>query len=418
MGTVEIILLLLIVVLICVSVFILSRFISLNREINDYRAETGKEIKESFSSFSSMLYNAQKSAADAQNKSLEEMGNRFDRMQDDNNRRLEQMRNTVDEKLQKTLEERIGQSFRIVNQSLAKVTEGIGEMQSIASGVGDLKKVLSNVKTRGVLGEIQLAAILEEVLPHEQYEENVNTTGEAGNVVEFAVKLPGAGEEPVWLPIDAKFPGDTYQKLLDAYETGDAKIVDAAKKELVSIIKKEAKDINRKYISPPKTTNFGIMFLPFEGLYSEVIRLGMVELLQREYRVNIAGPTTIAAMLNSLQMGFRTLAIQKRSDEVWKVLGAVRREFEKFEAELLKAKKNISQANKNLDTLIGTRSNKVLSSLKKVEKLPDSESPEPESVIPNGGSVTSEFECRSLTEKDDISDAGLEIQGSESEMMK
>lgn len=418
MGTVEIILLLLIVVLICVSVFILSRFISLNREINDYRAETGKEIKESFSSFSSMLYNAQKSAADAQNKSLEEMGNRFDRMQDDNNRRLEQMRNTVDEKLQKTLEERIGQSFRIVNQSLAKVTEGIGEMQSIASGVGDLKKVLSNVKTRGVLGEIQLAAILEEILPHEQYEENVNTTGEAGNVVEFAVKLPGAGEEPVWLPIDAKFPGDTYQKLLDAYETGDAKIVDAAKKELVSIIKKEAKDINRKYISPPKTTNFGIMFLPFEGLYSEVIRLDMVELLQREYRVNIAGPTTIAAMLNSLQMGFRTLAIQKRSDEVWKVLGAVRREFEKFEAELLKAKKNISQANKNLDTLIGTRSNKVLSSLKKVEKLPDSESPEPESVIPNGGSVTSEFECRSLAEKDDISDAGLEIQGSESEMME
>lgn len=418
MGTVEIILLLLIVVLICVSVFILSRFISLNREINDYRAETGKEIKESFSSFSSMLYNAQKSAADAQNKSLEEMGNRFDRMQDDNNRRLEQMRNTVDEKLQKTLEERIGQSFRIVNQSLAKVTEGIGEMQSIASGVGDLKKVLSNVKTRGVLGEIQLAAILEEILPHEQYEENVNTTGEAGNVVEFAVKLPGAGEEPVWLPIDAKFPGDTYQKLLDAYETGDAKIVDAAKKELVSIVKKEAKDINRKYISPPKTTNFGIMFLPFEGLYSEVIRLGMVELLQREYRVNIAGPTTIAAMLNSLQMGFRTLAIQKRSDEVWKVLGAVRREFEKFEAELLKAKKNISQANKNLDTLIGTRSNKVLSSLKKVEKLPDSESPEPESVIPNRGSVTSEFECRSLAEKDDISDAGLEIQGSESEMME
>lgn len=418
MGTVEIILLLLIVVLICVSVFILSRFISLNREINDYRAETGKEIKESFSSFSSMLYNAQKSAADAQNKSLEEMGNRFDRMQDDNNRRLEQMRNTVDEKLQKTLEERIGQSFRIVNQSLAKVTEGIGEMQSIASGVGDLKKVLSNVKTRGVLGEIQLAAILEEILPHEQYEENVNTTGEAGNVVEFAVKLPGAGEEPVWLPIDAKFPGDTYQKLLDAYETGNAKIVDAAKKELVSIIKKEAKDINRKYISPPKTTNFGIMFLPFEGLYSEVIRLGMVELLQREYRVNIAGPTTIAAMLNSLQMGFRTLAIQKRSDEVWKVLGAVRREFEKFEAELLKAKKNISQANKNLDTLIGTRSNKVLSSLKKVEKLPDSESPEPESVIPNGGSVTSEFECRSLAEKDDLSDAGLEIQGSESEMME
>ncbi len=373
MGTVEIILLLLIVVLICVSVFILSRFMSLNREINEYRSETGKEIKESFNSFSNILYNAQKNATDAQNKSLEEIGNRFDRMQDDNNRRLEQMRNTVDEKLQKTLEERIGQSFRIVNQSLVKVTEGIGEMQSIASGVGDLKKVLSNVKTRGVLGEIQLGAILDEILPREQYGQNVNTTGEAGNVVEFAVKLPGTGEEPVWLPIDAKFPGDTYQKLLDAYETGDAKLVNAAKKELVAVIKKEAKDINEKYVSPPKTTNFGIMFLPFEGLYAEVIRLGMVEVLQREYRVNIAGPTTVAAMLNSLQMGFRTLAIQKRSDEVWKVLGNVKREFEKFGNELEKAKKNILQANKNLDNLLGTRSNKVLSSLKKVEKLPETE---------------------------------------------
>ena len=202
----------------------------------------------------------------------------------DNNQKLDKMRNIVDEKLQKTLEERIGQSFRTVNNSLSKVAEGLGEMQTIAVGVGDLKKVLSNVKTRGVLGEIQLASILEEILAPQQYEQNVNTTGEGRNIVEFAVKLPGNDEGFVWLPIDSKFPGDTYGNLVDAYETGDSKLVLAAQKELISTIKKEAKDISEKYIAPPKTTNFGIMFLPFEGLYSEVVRLGLVEVLQRDYK--------------------------------------------------------------------------------------------------------------------------------------
>ena len=294
-------------------------------------------------------------------------------MQADNNQRLDEMRNIVDEKLQKTLEERIGQSFRTVNHSLSKVAEGLGEMQTIAGGVGDLKKVLSNVKTRGVLGEIQLASILEEILAPQQYEQNVNTTGEGRNIVEFAVKLPGNDEGFVWLPIDSKFPGDTYGNLVDAYETGDSKLVLAAQKELISTIKKEAKDISEKYIAPPKTTNFGIMFLPFEGLYSEVVRLGLVEVLQRDYKVNIAGPTTMAATLNSLQMGFKTLAIQKRTGEVWEILGAVKTEFAKFEAELEKAQKNVIQANNNLENLLGTRSRVMRSKLKKVEELPGDE---------------------------------------------
>lgn len=373
MGAIEIILLILLVAVTCVSVFLLSRFTGLYKEMNTYRQETGRAINDSFNSFSNMLYNSQKSTIDSQEKRLDEISRQFNRMQADNNQRLDEMRNIVDEKLQKTLEERIGQSFRTVNHSLSKVAEGLGEMQTIASGVGDLKKVLSNVKTRGVLGEIQLASILEEILAPHQYEQNVNTTGEGRNIVEFAVKLPGNDEGFVWLPIDSKFPGDTYGNLVDAYETGDSKLVLAAQKELISTIKKEAKDISEKYIAPPKTTNFGIMFLPFEGLYSEVVRLGLVEVLQRDYKVNIAGPTTMAATLNSLQMGFKTLAIQKRSSEVWEILGAVKTEFAKFEAELEKAQKNVIQANNNLENLLGTRSRVMCSKLKKVEELPGDE---------------------------------------------
>lgn len=373
MGAIEIILLILLVAVTCVSVFLLSRFTGLYKEMNAYRQETGRAINDSFNSFSNMLYNSQKSTIDSQEKRLDEISRQFNRMQADNNQRLDEMRNIVDEKLQKTLEERIGQSFRTVNHSLSKVAEGLGEMQTIASGVGDLKKVLSNVKTRGVLGEIQLASILEEILAPQQYEQNVNTTGEGRNIVEFAVKLPGNDEGFVWLPIDSKFPGDTYGNLVDAYETGDSKLVLAAQKELISTIKKEAKDISEKYIAPPKTTNFGIMFLPFEGLYSEVVRLGLVEVLQRDYKVNIAGPTTMAATLNSLQMGFKTLAIQKRSSEVWEILGAVKTEFAKFEAELEKAQKNVIQANNNLENLLGTRSRVMRSKLKKVEELPGDE---------------------------------------------
>ena len=373
MGAIEIILLILLVAVTCVSVFLLSRVTGLYKEMNAYRQETGRAINDSFNSFSNMLYNSQKSTIDSQEKRLDEISRQFNRMQADNNQRLDEMRNIVDEKLQKTLEERIGQSFRTVNHSLSKVAEGLGEMQTIAGGVGDLKKVLSNVKTRGVLGEIQLASILEEILAPQQYEQNVNTTGEGRNIVEFAVKLPGNDEGFVWLPIDSKFPGDTYGNLVDAYETGDSKLVLAAQKELISTIKKEAKDISEKYIAPPKTTNFGIMFLPFEGLYSEVVRLGLVEVLQRDYKVNIAGPTTMAATLNSLQMGFKTLAIQKRTGEVWEILGAVKTEFVKFEAELEKAQKNVIQANNNLENLLGTRSRVMRSKLKKVEELPGDE---------------------------------------------
>lgn len=373
MGAIEIILLILLVAVTCVSVFLLSRFTGLYKEMNAYRQETGRAINDSFNSFSNMLYNSQKSTIDSQEKRLDEISRQFNRMQADNNQRLDEMRNIVDEKLQKTLEERIGQSFRTVNHSLSKVAEGLGEMQTIAGGVGDLKKVLSNVKTRGVLGEIQLASILEEILAPQQYEQNVNTTGEGRNIVEFAVKLPGNDEGFVWLPIDSKFPGGTYGNLVDAYETGDSKLVLAAQKELISTIKKEAKDISEKYIAPPKTTNFGIMFLPFEGLYSEVVRLGLVEVLQRDYKVNIAGPTTMAATLNSLQMGFKTLAIQKRTGEVWEILGAVKTEFAKFEAELEKAQKNVIQANNNLENLLGTRSRVMRSKLKKVEELPGDE---------------------------------------------
>ena len=250
-------------------------------------------------------------------------------MTDENNRQLSEMRNTVDEKLQKTLEDRIGRSFRQVSDTLEQVTRGLGQMQTLAAGVGDLKKVLSNVKTRGIVGEIQLGAILAQILSPEQYDENVAVKG-GSERVEFAVKFPGEGDRPVYLPIDSKFPADAYTRLLDAYDTGDRQLIKAATDGLRNAVHKAAKDIRTKYISPPYTTEFAIMFLPFEGLYAEVLRLRLVDTLQRDYRINIAGPTTMAAMLNSFQMGFRSLALQKQSGEVWDTLAKVRTEFDKF----------------------------------------------------------------------------------------
>ncbi len=303
------------------------------------------------------------------------MESRIAALTEDNNKQLEQMRMTVDEKLQKTLEDRISKSFNLVSERLEQVYKGLGEMQTLASGVGDLKKVLSNVKTRGILGEIQLAAILEQILTPDQYDENVATKKGSTERVEFAVRLPGDDEGGiVYLPIDAKFPADSYSKLLDAYDTGDREAVRTAEKVLIQTIKAEAKDIRDKYIYPPDTTDFAIMFLPVEGLYAEVIRLGMVETLQRDYRVNIAGPTTMAALLNSLQMGFKTLAIQKHSSEVWQVLGAVKTEFDKFGSVLAKTQERINQANKELDTLIGTRTNVIRRTLRNVQRLPEAES--------------------------------------------
>lgn len=292
-------------------------------------------------------------------------------IKEDNNKQISEIRNTVDERLQKTLNDRITQSFNLVNERLEQVYKGLGEMQNLASGVGDLKRVLTNVKTRGILGEVQLAGILEQILSPEQYEENVSVDGSPKRV-EFAIKLPGAqGSEDgfIYLPIDAKFPGDAYAKLLDAYDMADSTEIEKAGKQLEQVIKQEAKDISSKYIKPPYTTDFAIMFLPFEGLYAEVIRRGLVEVLQRDYKVNIAGPTTMTGLLNSLQMGFRTLAIQKHSSEVWEILGAVKTEFDSFGNVLEATKKRIDQANVELDKLIGVRTRSINRKLRNIEKI-------------------------------------------------
>lgn len=290
-------------------------------------------------------------------------------MQEDNNKQLENIRTTVDEKLQNTLENKLNKSFETVSKQLQQVYKGLGEMQNLAVGVGDLKKVLSNVKTRGILGEIQLSAILKEILSPEQYEENVATKKGSRNVVEFAIKLPADDDSFVYLPIDSKFPGDTYAKLVDAMNSGNKEEIEVCSKNLLRTIKSEAKDIHDKYISPPNTTEFAIMFLPFEGLYAEVVNRGMVEVLQREYKVNVAGPSTMGALLNSLQLGFKTLAVQKRSAEVWQILNDVKREFDTFADVLEKTQTKLNQANTELDKLVGVRTRKIQSQLSKVQKL-------------------------------------------------
>jgi len=291
-------------------------------------------------------------------------------MRSGNEKSLAEIRQSVEEKLQATLEDRITRSFKEVSERLQQVHQGLGEMQTLASGVGDLKKVLSNVKTRGILGEIQLASILEEILSPEQYETNVATVPGSSNRVEFAIRLPGDGEKPVYLPVDSKFPSDAYLQLQEAYDSADPERVRLQRAQLESRIKSFAKDIREKYVSPPATTDFAIMFLPTEGLYAEVVKMGMVEVLQRNYKINLAGPTTMAALLNSLQTGFRTLAIQKRSSEVWEVLSAVRTEFDKFENALRDAQARIDQANRGLDALIGVRTRQIQRKLKNVSALP------------------------------------------------
>lgn len=283
---------------------------------------------------------------------------------------LDGIRRTVDEKLQETLDRKLSESFQQVSQRLEAVYKGLGEMQSLAAGVGDLKKVLSNVKTRGILGEIQLGAILEQILSPEQYAANVATKKGSQANVEYAVRLPGSDGKPVWLPVDAKFPLDAYQQLLDAYDAADPALVDSAKKMLFQRVKGFAKEVRTKYIDPPNTTDFAILFIPTEGLYAELIRGGMAETLQRDYQVTLAGPTTMSALLNSLQMGFRTLAIQKRSGEVWKVLGAVKTEFNTFASVLESTQKRLAQAGDDLDKLVGVRTRKIQSTLKQVEALP------------------------------------------------
>jgi DNA recombination protein RmuC len=287
--------------------------------------------------------------------------------------KLEKMRETVDEKLQKTLETRLGQSFELVSKQLESVQKGLGEMQSLATDVGGLKKVLSNVKTRGVLGEIQLSNILEQILAPEQYEANVKTKSSSADHVEFAIRLPGKddGQGFVYLPIDAKFPQESYYLLQQAYDNANPQLIEEATKSLASSITKFAKDISEKYLDPPNTTDFGIMFLPVEGLYAEIVRnTDLIEQLQRKYKIIVTGPTTLAAILNSLQMGFKTLAIQKRSSEVWQILGAVKTEFSKFGGILEKARKKIDEAGNEIDTLVGTRTKAIERKLRQVQEMP------------------------------------------------
>ena len=305
-------------------------------------------------------------------------------------KRLEEIRQTVDEKLQQTLNERISQSFRLVNEQLVNVQKGLGEMQSLAQDVGGLKRVLSNVKTRGNIGEIQLSMLLEQLLAPEQYEANVHTRKGSDAVVEFAVKLPGKDDarEFVYLPIDAKFPKDVYEQLLDAYDAADPQQIESAGKQLEATIKKMAKDISEKYLAPPATTDFGIMFLPFEGIYAEVVRRSaLLEDLQRTYKVVVTGPTTLAAILNSLQMGFRTLAIQKHSGEVWTILGAVKKEFEKMGGMLEKAQRNLQTASGQIEEVLGTRTRAIQRRLKDVDTLSDREA---RAILPEIGALTDE----------------------------
>ena len=293
-------------------------------------------------------------------------------LQAQNAQKLDEIRCTVDEQLQDALQKRVTESFKAVNDQLEQVYKGLGEMQNLAADVGSLKQVLSGVKTRGILGEVQLGAILKEILAPGQYAENVATVPGSSNRVEYAVKLPGQSGT-VWLPIDAKFPGDTYAHLQDAHDSGDPAAVAAARRQLETVVRQEAKDIHDKYIEVPYTTAFGILFLPFEGLYAEVVNCGLPEILQRDYKINIAGPSTMAALLNALQMGFRTLAIQKRSGEVWQILGAVKTEFEKFGSGLQSMQRHLNQTGNDLEELIGTRSRAITRKLESVQQLEPTE---------------------------------------------
>lgn len=345
----------------------LGNMISENQRVSDeHQVQRLSQLESRFKTFS--LENEQK--LDLIRSSVEK---RLSYIQEDNNKQLERMRQTVDEKLQKTLEEKMTRSFALVSDRLEQVYKGLGEMQSLANGVGDLKKVLSNVKTRGILGEIQLGSILKEILAPGQYEENVITKKGGRQFVEFAVKLPAEDDGYIYLPIDSKLPGDTYASLLDAQENGTKEEIQAAVKNLIQTLKNEAKDIRDKYIDPPNTTEFAVMFLPFEGLYAEAVSRGLVETLQREYKVNIAGPSTMAALLNSLQMGFKTLAVQKRSAQVWNILGAVKTEFDKFAEILTLTQQRLDQANSELDKLVGVRTRQIQKKLSGVSKLSDSE---------------------------------------------
>jgi DNA recombination protein RmuC len=350
----------------------------LNSSSKHNRDELSNSLKLFEEKFSSKIESLTKETTTGLEKNRETVEKKLTDIQKENSEKLEKMRETVDEKLHKTLETRLGESFKLVSERLELVQKGLGEMQNLATGVGDLKKVLSNVKTKGVLGEYQLGAILEQVLAPGQYEQNVSTKEGSRENVEFAIKIPSKDDtnKAIWLPVDSKFPTVDYEKLMDAYEHGDVELLEKSKKELEAKIKSFAKDIHTKYVDPPNTTDFAIMFLPFEGLYAEVLRIpGLFEYIQKTYKITIAGPTTISAFLNSLQMGFRTLAVKKQTNEIWKVLGDVRSEFGKFGDVLDAAKYKLEQASKELEKT-GTRTRQIERKLERLEEfdaLPETE---------------------------------------------
>jgi DNA recombination protein RmuC len=338
--------------------------------------ELNELIRQKFGDFNQQQINNNKQATDHMKALQDTIEKHLKSIQEDNTKQLNEMRKTVDEKLQSTLEKRLGESFKQVSERLEQVHKGLGEMQTLASGVGDLKKVLSNVKTRGVLGEYQLGNILEQTLTPDQYGKNVATKKGSQAHVEYAIKLPGkSSDEEVWMPVDSKFPIESYEVLLEAYDAGNPEQIEVAQKVLIKSVEGFAKDISEKYLDPPHTTDFGIMFLPIESLYAEVLRHpGLFETLQRSYRITITGPTTLSALLNSLQMGFRTLAVQKRSSEVWKVLGAVKTEFENFSVHLKRVRKQLDTATGTLDKLQTTRTKQIERRLRDVETLDGIES--------------------------------------------
>lgn len=347
------------------------------RNMRELRTEINQTLNLSTQQMQTTLHRNLMTTNEMQREKFEAMNRQQDVLVKSTEKRLDEMRLMVEEKLQKTLNERIGQSFELVRSQLENVQKGLGEMKNLAEDVGGLKKVLGNVKTRGTFGEIQLGALLEQMLSPEQYESNVKTRKNATEFVEFAIKLPGkdGGKEPVYLPIDAKFPKDVYEQYVDAYEAGDVSLMETTSKQLEVTLKRMAKDVHDKYIEPPYTTDFAILFLPFENIYAEVIRrTSLVETLQKDYKIIVTGPTTLGAILNSLQMGFRTLAIQKRTSEVWSVLGAVKTEFGKFGGMLEKVQKNLQSAGDQLEEVMGKRTRAIERKLRQVEALPAEES--------------------------------------------
>ena len=351
--------------------------LELGRKVEDLRKEIADNQMTQLQQILDTLNRNLLTTNELQREKLDAMTRRQEQLVQSTEKRLDDMRVMVEEKLQKTLNERIGQSFELVRTQLENVQQGLGEMKTLAQDVGGLKRVLTNVKTRGTFGEVQLQALLEQMLSPEQYDANVKTKQKSTEFVEFAVKLPGKedGLECVYLPIDAKFPKDAYEQYLDAYESGEVDRINATSHQLEMVVKKMARDIRDKYLDPPYTTDFGIMFLPFENIYAEVIRrTALVELLQREFRVIVTGPTTLGAILNSLQMGFRTLAIEKRSSEVWTVLAAVKTEFGKFGGMLMKVQKNLETAGTQLDEVIGKRTRAIERKLRQVQELPSERS--------------------------------------------